>query len=382
MASDEAFRRLAKLSERQREILTLRCQGKLYKEIAEHLHLSESTIKTNMTRVYEKLGLDEMPDNLRPKVINEVYCPALSSRALVVIPYAEDDTDAELRPVKDKVLRKVEADDTLLILYQRRHTPAVVVPPPPRDDLEIVDGEFRPVPQTRRGVWMVGGIAIGAVVGVLALVGAFFIYQTLFAATPTPVAQATALPTNTPDVQPSSTPQVITVIVTATAPPVTETSVPTETIVPTATATITPAPKPTDTLPGTVLGVGDYWIQNDVALAIVKYTLSPGSSLQNIGISFNLDNLTGADLLVSVNKSDIIVTTGSGTALEIWDWMNCLIQAVLLPPAGSLNFTCRGPATLGVIADLRDPSISEIHVRVISFTSRIRDARFRFTIER
>jgi hypothetical protein len=97
---------------------------------------------------------------------------------------------------------------------------------------------------------------------------------------------------------------------------------------------------------------------------------------------FNLENLTGGDLLVSVSKNDIVVTTNSGKTLDVWGWLTCLTQPRQLAAIQSLNFVCSDPARLGVMANLNDPSITEINVQVLSFTSRINNARFRFTISR
>jgi DNA-binding NarL/FixJ family response regulator len=46
---------LEQLTTREREILRLLAKGYLYKEIAEHLSISMSTVRTHVSSVYEKL---------------------------------------------------------------------------------------------------------------------------------------------------------------------------------------------------------------------------------------------------------------------------------------------------------------------------------------
>lgn len=43
------------LSEREKEVLSLLREGLLYKQIADHLHISEYTVKTHCRHIYEKL---------------------------------------------------------------------------------------------------------------------------------------------------------------------------------------------------------------------------------------------------------------------------------------------------------------------------------------
>jgi DNA-binding NarL/FixJ family response regulator len=54
--SAAAGRRLASLTEREREVLTALAQGSTNTEIAEELVLSESTIKTHVSKVLAKIG--------------------------------------------------------------------------------------------------------------------------------------------------------------------------------------------------------------------------------------------------------------------------------------------------------------------------------------
>jgi DNA-binding NarL/FixJ family response regulator len=45
------------LTERQRQVASLACQGLTNKKIAEHLGLVEGTVKVHLNAVYEKLGV-------------------------------------------------------------------------------------------------------------------------------------------------------------------------------------------------------------------------------------------------------------------------------------------------------------------------------------
>jgi DNA-binding CsgD family transcriptional regulator len=46
---------IAQLSERERQVLQLLAQGKIYKEIADLLGVSQNTVHSYIRRVYEKL---------------------------------------------------------------------------------------------------------------------------------------------------------------------------------------------------------------------------------------------------------------------------------------------------------------------------------------
>jgi DNA-binding NarL/FixJ family response regulator len=87
----EAVRRLATLTERQHAVFALRCQGLPYKEIANRLVVAESDVKTHMGAVYQKLGLDNLPQSLRIKALNETFCPLLSEGSLLVADPDEKD---------------------------------------------------------------------------------------------------------------------------------------------------------------------------------------------------------------------------------------------------------------------------------------------------
>ena len=92
----EAIERLATLTRRQHEILALRCpglpyQGMPYKEIADQLNTTEHDVKTHMSIIYQKLGLDNLPQGRRIKALNETFCPLLSEGSLLVADPDEKD---------------------------------------------------------------------------------------------------------------------------------------------------------------------------------------------------------------------------------------------------------------------------------------------------
>ena len=58
----------ATLSARENEILTLLSRGLLYKEIADQLHISPSTVRQHIHRIYEKLHVQN-----RTEAINKAY---------------------------------------------------------------------------------------------------------------------------------------------------------------------------------------------------------------------------------------------------------------------------------------------------------------------
>jgi two-component system nitrate/nitrite response regulator NarL len=49
----------ASLSEREREVLTAIAEGLSYGEIGQRLHVSASTVKTYVQRIFEKFGVSE-----------------------------------------------------------------------------------------------------------------------------------------------------------------------------------------------------------------------------------------------------------------------------------------------------------------------------------
>jgi DNA-binding NarL/FixJ family response regulator len=53
------------LSDREREVLTLMAEGRTNRAIGMHLYLSSKTVETHVRRIFQKLGLQESPDDHR-----------------------------------------------------------------------------------------------------------------------------------------------------------------------------------------------------------------------------------------------------------------------------------------------------------------------------
>jgi DNA-binding CsgD family transcriptional regulator len=166
-----AVERLASLSQRERQILQLRCEGQDYKTIGKELHISVPTVKFDMGRVYIKLNLDNLGKTERLKALLEVYCPLLDSTALPPSTMGGDDQPV----VPDEVLALVAQDERSL-----------VVPKPPgaiaRNPSEVVYLDPRPVQP--RVVGLAGGqLLIAVLLGMLLMLGLFFILRPSLAGT-------------------------------------------------------------------------------------------------------------------------------------------------------------------------------------------------------
>jgi DNA-binding NarL/FixJ family response regulator len=71
-----AAHRLAQLTEREHEVLVLLASGASNAEIATHLHLSEATVKTHVSRVLTKLGVRDRTQAVVFAYQNGVVRPA------------------------------------------------------------------------------------------------------------------------------------------------------------------------------------------------------------------------------------------------------------------------------------------------------------------
>jgi hypothetical protein len=68
-------KRLATLSAQERSVLRLRCEAVDYKTIATTLSIALPTVKQYMSRIYVKLGLDQLSRTERIKALFETFCP-------------------------------------------------------------------------------------------------------------------------------------------------------------------------------------------------------------------------------------------------------------------------------------------------------------------
>ncbi len=236
MFSDKTREQLSRLSEREREVLRLRCAQFDYRAIGEKLILGEATVKTHMGRIYIKLGLDQLRPKVRWKMLDAVFCPALKELELPSPP----PEPKNLALVPAAILAMVEEDERALVTV-----PAQVVVISPESDNGVIDGKFRTAGQGKRPSrlrWLVTGL----ILGILLTGGLDFAFGAALRGTPeslitsTPiviVAKETVVVTTTPGPLPATAkPEVV--VVTATFLPLTATPLsPTNTRLPTFTPT-------------------------------------------------------------------------------------------------------------------------------------------------
>lgn len=241
MAQEDFISKLATLSNRQRAVLRLRCQGMDYRSIGRELNIKVGTVKSTMAAVYIKLGLEWVANSERHKVLFQEACPALESEAL---PEPPPESKQESHPPK-RVMKMVEADERALMVVE---TGSLVAP-------------VRSV--TRRAFPLVALVRMLGIILVIALgvFGALAAYRSLFGGDLPELAQAqpgeppAASSTPRPaQQQPQPTSQKATQRPTNTARPA-NTPRPTSTSRP----TNTPRPQPT----ATPVGMMDIMVQVD-----------------------------------------------------------------------------------------------------------------------
>ena len=128
MAEENALQKLAKLSQRERQVLGLVCAGMMYKEIARTLFISLPTVKAVMGRVYVKLELDQLDKAARTKAIYQIYGPLLKTSALPPEPMPPE-TD---EPVPSGIIQKVDEDELAVIDVPPQEI--IYIPTPPKSD--------------------------------------------------------------------------------------------------------------------------------------------------------------------------------------------------------------------------------------------------------
>ena len=108
MTPKECF---SSLSSRQKEVLRLVCQGLEYKEIAQILVIGESTVKSHMRTIYEKLGLLDLKRDERVYQIRAVYCPFFNGTP-------QEDEDIEIIEVEPEPEAITPEENLMLIKDQ------------------------------------------------------------------------------------------------------------------------------------------------------------------------------------------------------------------------------------------------------------------------
>lgn len=124
---DEDFKKLAKLSKREREVLWLVCEGTSYEEISKKLYISIPTVKANMGRVYVKLGIDQMNKAERIKAIHQIFCPLMKSVELP--PEAPEPPAPE--PVPAHIIQMVDEDERSIVPFRSNPNDIIVIQTPP-----------------------------------------------------------------------------------------------------------------------------------------------------------------------------------------------------------------------------------------------------------
>jgi hypothetical protein len=264
MAVTEAARRLASLSQRERQVLGLVCSGLMYKDIAQNLFISLPTVKSVMGRVYVKLGLDQLDKGERMKAIYELYCPILKSSPLPQEPLPPDQN----LPIPSAIIKMVDEDELLVIPPQAQtlayNLPVKSAPAPTRGSRSFV---------------LIGGLigllALSCLIIAILLSNQFIPHPNptavTFSGSPTTVA---IIPTDTPVASTTPIPAIPTntVFVSQNTPTASDTPQPTIPLPPTSTA-------PTINLPFSdnfSAGVNPAWqVQNgDWLTADGRFTIS------------------------------------------------------------------------------------------------------------
>jgi len=159
------IKQLSELTEREREVLRLFCDGLDYKAIGEKLFIAVPTVKTHMGNIYIKLGLCDLPPAKRKIVLAEKYCPLLRKAELP--PGPPDETD-EPEPVPEPVMKVVEEDERAIVPWRPPRPPVIIIEP-------LREIEPLPRPRPRRLPWLLVGMVLGALllVGIIYVVGRF-----------------------------------------------------------------------------------------------------------------------------------------------------------------------------------------------------------------
>lgn len=127
-------KRLESLSPRQREVLERFCQGMLYKDIAAHLVIEETTVKSHMNAIYKKLGLYHLTRDERVFQIRSVFCPLLDeAEADEVLDYEIVEVEPDPEPVTPEEDRMLIYDQEALLAL--RNPGASLSSPPKRKSL-------------------------------------------------------------------------------------------------------------------------------------------------------------------------------------------------------------------------------------------------------
>lgn len=302
MAEQDPKVQLAGLTERQREVLRLVCEGLDYKSVANELYIAEATVKAHMGNIYVRLALDSYPAAQRRVLLAQLYCPALQDETFAVDP----DEPSEPEAVPDKVMKMIEEDAKAIVVRR---------PQPITRHVEVIDNQPPPLPSPTRSRRLIDTIR-GGLIGVLLLaVVGLGVWWVFFRDGDVASVDGPIIVTTTPEptiLAPTQSVEEGVVVVTATLPPGTQTqqapmatsAPPTNTSQPTATRAL-------NTAPGTILEVGDGWRQDNTLLRLIDTHIDFDDC--NLGLIFQLQNLSSSEVIVSVRGDQFSLEDNRGT---------------------------------------------------------------------
>jgi hypothetical protein len=155
MADEDAIQKFAKLSQRERQVLGLVCNGMEQKDIALTLFISLSTVKTVMGRVYVKLGLDQLDKAGRAKAIYQIYCPILTNSTQI-----PESMPPEINePVSEETMDKVNEDEFGLMVIPPQ--PIIHISERKKESFESRE------PRRSRAGWLMIILIIFCILGIL-----------------------------------------------------------------------------------------------------------------------------------------------------------------------------------------------------------------------
>ncbi len=224
-------KKISQLTDRQREVLRLRCEALEYQEIGRRLYIEENTVKQHIQRVYLRLYTENLTEVWRYKILFEEICPILHSRDLPPAP----SESVNLPPIPPYVIRQVDDDEALLNRLGKEGILAL-----------IREMEKQSAPGAGRSRWLWAALGLLMLSALVVADIAMRLWQPSITANNPTIAPivliqteiVTQIVTTTPDLNarsvigsvgdaPALTPVIQTVVVTATPPPATQTPAPT-----------------------------------------------------------------------------------------------------------------------------------------------------------
>jgi hypothetical protein len=118
MPSQDLQTLLDRLSPQQKEVLRRVCQNQPYKQIAEDLVVTESTVKSHMQKVYRRLELFDLPPNQRVATILNKFCPLLDNPETPIIIDVEPEPEPDAEPLSPEVDEMLMSDQKAIIAIQ------------------------------------------------------------------------------------------------------------------------------------------------------------------------------------------------------------------------------------------------------------------------